>query len=321
MLAYIYAHGTAHWHPRHPRNKTDELGLNMKILILGATGMLGSTLFRVFRSSTAHDVIGTVRNSSMLRFFSSEDVSALLPGIDAADLDGLTDLLYACKPSVVINCIGLIKQFELSNDPLAVLPVNALFPHRLARICEAIGARLVHISTDCVFSGNRGSYTEEDISDAVDLYGRSKSLGELVDYDRSITLRTSIIGREIVTNHSLVDWFLSQEGSTLGYQKAIFSGVPTVELANIIKNIVVPKADLKGLYHVSANPISKFDLLQLIAKQYEKQIEIVPDGRVVIDRSLNSMRFREVTGYAPPDWTELIRRMYEDDPRREKQNV
>jgi dTDP-4-dehydrorhamnose reductase len=183
-----------------------------------------------------------------------------------------------------------------------------LLPHRLARHCALAGARLVHISTDCVFSGARGGYLESDPSDAMDLYGRSKYLGE-VDYPHAITLRTSIIGHELGTAHGLVGWFLSQRSSVKGYRRAVFSGLPTVELAKLIRDHVIPRTELRGLYHVSAAPIDKYSLLGLISDTYDFRIEIVPDDQVVIDRSLNSSRFRAASGWNPAEWPALIQAM------------
>jgi dTDP-4-dehydrorhamnose reductase len=292
-----------------------------KVLILGISGMLGSSMFRAFRASASFEVIGTVRSSSALQHFSDHDARAIVAGIDILDADLLEAAVRQQRPNFVINCVGLIKQFAASNDPLVALPLNAMFPHRLARLCAPLGVRVIHISTDCVFSGRAGQYTETDIPDADDLYGISKALGELHDYRNAVTLRTSIIGRELNTAHSLVDWFLAQQGEVRGYRQAIFSGLPTSELANVVRDIVIPNAELFGLYHVSATPISKYDLLHLIARQYGKDIRIDPDDRVRIDRSLNSSRFTRATKYHPPGWPELVRRMYENDHRRGAGNV
>jgi dTDP-4-dehydrorhamnose reductase len=293
----------------------------MKVLIVGASGMLGAVVFRSFLSCGNFEVVATVRDSSILRFFSESEASFLLTDIDVLDESRLASLLNSERPDIVINCVGLIKQLPSASDPLIALPINALFPHRLAHLCRLLQARLIHISTDCVFSGAVGNYTEHDVTDAQDLYGRSKLLGEVVESENAVTLRTSIIGRGLNTTHSLVDWFLAQESTVPGYAKAIFSGLPSSELAQIIRDIVVPHKELSGLYHVSAAPISKFDLLHLIARQYGKAIKIVPDDRMVIDRSLNSSKFTRATGYRAPEWTELIRRMYDTDSHRKILNV
>lgn len=282
----------------------------MKVLILGASGMLGNAMLRVFGQSEGFEAVGSVRSERALGLLSEALHGRVVSGVDVENIDSLTRLFARVRPNLVINCIGVVKQLAEADDPLVVIPLNALLPHRLAHLCDVAGARFIHISTDCVFSGDKGMYTEADTCDAKDLYGQSKYLGE-VDYPNAITLRTSIIGHELAGVQSLVGWFLSQKGSVLGFRRAVFSGLPTVELARVIRDHVIPHPELHGLYHVSANPINKFDLLSMVARAYEKKIDIVPDDKLIIDRSLDSSRFREVTGYKPPNWLELVRRMRE----------
>lgn len=281
----------------------------MKVIILGATGMLGNAVFRLLSEQRDLDVWGTIRSPSAARNFNSSLQTKLIPHMDVLQQDCLVDLFRKHTPDVVINCIGLIKQIDSANDALAVLPVNSMLPHRLSRMCETVGARLVHISTDCVFSGSKGDYTEADVSDAHDLYGKSKFIGEVIESVSAITLRTSIIGHEINSQLSLVDWFLAQQGSVKGYSKAIFSGLPTVELARVIRDYVLTQPNLVGLYHVSVAPIDKCSLLRLIAETYGKKIQIDDDTQVQIDRSLDSSKFRHATGYQPPSWKVLIESM------------
>jgi len=280
-----------------------------RVLILGVTGMLGSAVFKTFTTDPAHEVWGTMRAPGG-RSFSQASRERLLSGADVLDQDSLVATMASVRPDVVINCVGLIKQLADAKDPLTALPINAMLPHRLARLCALSRARLIHISTDCVFSGSKGGYVESDVSDAEDLYGKSKYIGELHDVPHAITLRTSIIGHELNSQHSLVDWFLTQEGSVRGFSRAVFSGLPTVELARVMKDFVLPHPELNGLYHVAAQPIAKLDLLSLIARQYGKSIEINPDAALVIDRSLNSERFTEATGYKAPTWPQLIELMH-----------
>jgi dTDP-4-dehydrorhamnose reductase len=280
----------------------------MKILVLGVTGMLGNAVLRLFAQDRVHQVFGSIRSTGALRLLPRELHSNVICGVNVENIDSLTHLFAVVHPDVVINCVGLVKQLAEADDALAAIPINALLPHRLARLCEVAGARLVHMSTDCIFSGAKGMYTEADASDAKDLYGRSKYLGE-VDYPHAITLRTSIIGHELDGVRSLIGWFLAQEGSVKGFKRAIFSGLPTVEIARVIRDHVIPQPELHGLYHVSAEPISKFDLLTLVAQTYRKTIDVSADDQLVIDRSLDSTRFRQVTGFAPKPWPELIRSM------------
>ena len=282
----------------------------IKILVLGATGMLGNAVLRLFAQSAGYEAVGSARSTSALRLLPADLSDRVICGVDVEHVDSLISLFSKVQPDVVINCIGLVKQLAEADDPLAAIPINSLLPHRLARLCGVAGARLVHMSTDCIFSGAKGMYTEADMSDAKDLYGRSKYLGE-VDYPHAITLRTSIIGYELNGGHSLVGWFLAQQGSVKGFRRAIFSGLPTVELARVIRDHVIPHPELHGVHHVSADPINKFDLLTLISNVYGKKIDIAEDDIFIIDRSLDSSRFREATGYQPQPWPELVRRMYE----------
>lgn len=283
-----------------------------KIVILGATGMLGHTLFARLSEQKNLDVYATARNKEALsQWFTPRLLEKIFSDVDADNFVSIVKILGEVKPDTVINCIGIIKQLPEAQDPIASITMNALFPHRLAAACKAARARMIHISTDCVFSGDKGNYTEKDRPDAVDLYGRTKLLGE-VEYPHCITLRTSIIGHELKGKHGLIEWFLSQEGKVRGFTHAIYSGFPTVEMARIISEYVIPNKDVKGLYHVSSHPISKYDLLRLVAERYGKKIEIEQYDDFCCDRSLDSGRFRSLTGYNPPSWPELVEKMYHD---------
>jgi dTDP-4-dehydrorhamnose reductase len=282
----------------------------MKILVLGANGMLGHVMLRTLAADRSHDVTGTVRSAALLHALAAGWGARLISGIDVVQPDALIRAFADVRPDLVVNCVGLVKQLADARDPLHAIPVNALLPHRLAALCQVAGARLVHVSTDCVFAGSRGHYREEDAADAEDLYGRSKLLGE-VDYPHALTLRTSIIGPELSGNHGLLAWFLSQPGTVRGYRRAIFSGLPTVELATVIRDRVLPRPDLHGLYHVASSSIDKYELLRLIAAAYARSNGITPDDVVAVDRSLDGSRFAAATGYVAAPWPELVRRMHE----------
>lgn len=271
--------------------------------------MLGNAVVRVMFENQHLEVFGTLRSNNVPEVFSKKIASKIVAGIDVTNHDSLVKLFTDVRPDVVINCIGLVKQLAEVDDPLVALPINAMLPHQLANLCGLAGARLVHISTDCVFSGAKGNYKETDVSDATDLYGKSKYIGE-VNYPHAITLRTSIIGHELQSAHGLVGWFLAQQGSCKGFKRAVFSGLPTTVLATIIRDVVLPKLELSGVYHVASKPISKYDLLNLVAKVYEKAIDIIPDDELVIDRSLNADRFKSATGYEASEWDDLIRTMH-----------
>ena len=282
----------------------------MKVIVLGAAGMLGSTIYRVLGAVEGIEVVGTVRSDRSAAMVPTISGGRLRIEPDVTDADAQIRLLSEESPDVLINCIGIIKQLTTAKDPIIALTVNTFLPHRLERLCRLSGTRLIHYSTDCIFDGSRGGYVETDESDAKDLYGKSKFLGEVAG-PSCITLRTSIIGHELGSAYSLIDWFLAQEGQIKGFTGAIFSGLPTIAHAWLLRDVVLPAPKLCGLYHVSANPISKFDLLSLVAKTYGKDITIEPSDTLKIDRSLDSSRFRAVTGYVPPDWNNLISAMYD----------
>jgi dTDP-4-dehydrorhamnose reductase len=282
----------------------------MRTLVLGASGMLGHAVVRVLAAGDdALQVVAVSRSLDLRARFPQLSHIESITGVDAENTDALLDVIAHVRPACVINCIGVVKQHRGASDPLVALPINAMLPHRLAHLCALSGARLIHISTDCVFQGVRGNYKEDDVSDATDLYGKSKYIGE-VGGANAITLRTSIIGPELRGAQGLIEWFLSRQETIRGYKNVIFSGLPTVELARVIRDFVLPHKELSGVFHVAATPISKFDLLSLVAKVYGKDIMIEPDHTVRIDRSLDASRFNAVTGYVAPAWPDLVAMMH-----------
>lgn len=290
---------------------------SMKILILGATGMLGYSLFSNLIEHANLSVFGTVRSIAGKEHFFKESQHQLITNVDAYDISSLQHAIETVSPNVVINCVGLIKQQGISKQHIDAIKINALLPHELANICDQFDAKLIHFSTDCVFTGDVGLYTEDSIPDARDLYGKSKYLGE-VSYGKHLTLRTSIIGHELTSAVSLVDWFLSQGESTKGFSKALFSGLPTCYIAKLLIDYILPNPEVAGLLHLSVDPIDKYTLLQLIAKQYQKKITIAESQELVIDRSLNSDKFRQLTQFNPSSWSELVEFMYTDYSKRYK---
>jgi dTDP-4-dehydrorhamnose reductase len=283
-----------------------------RILIFGVSGMLGHTLFKSMSRNPNFDVFGSTRNKAgLLSYFSADEFRRIRDQVDADNFDSLMRAFASIQPDIIINCIGLIKQLRISSDPLTTITVNAQLPHRISLAARTAGARMIHISTDCIFSGSKGNYTEADVSDATDLYGRTKYLGEL-EYPHCVTLRTSIIGHELRTDLSLIDWFLNQTGTVKGFTKAIYTGFPTVEMERIITNHVIPNENLSGMYHVSSAPISKFDLLSLVKSVYKKQIDIERFDGFAIDRSLDSSKFQLATGYKPPGWDSMVEDMFAD---------
>lgn len=289
----------------------------MKVLVLGGNGMFGSMVAKVLDEHNAYNVEQTIRPGVRLH---AGIANIKTHRCDVLNTDALMHVLVENRPDCVINCTGLIKQRPEAANVLAIFPINALFPHRLACICKGIGARLIQFSTDCVFSGTVGNYGDNDQADMRDYYGLSKWLGEVRDKKHVLTLRTSIIGHEVDSAFQLVDWFLSQEGSVKGFCRAIFSGFPTVEIGRILADYVLQKPELSGVYNISADPISKYDLLHIIRDVYGKRIEIVSDDEVQIDRSLDSSVMRELLGYTPPQWPEMIKWMRDTRPDLLKEN-
>lgn len=278
----------------------------MKILILGGSGMLGHRLW--INLSKYHETWVTIRgDNAQFPDVPEFPRQYIRQHVDALIFDEVIRALASIQPDLVINCIGLIKQQgHLAKDPIFSISLNALLPHRISLICRSANIRMIHISTDCVFSGKRGNYTEADQSDAEDLYGRTKFLGEVAYPPHTITLRTSIVGRELKTHLGLIEWFLAQNTTIRGFKKAIYTGFTTDELSRIILEYVIPHPELVGVYHVSSNAISKYDLLMLIRQITSHPVEIIPDETFECDRSLDSSRFRQATGYIPPSWEEMI---------------
>ena len=269
--------------------------------------MLGNAVFRVLSEDPGLHVFGTVRRIESSRFFVSELASRLIVVENLECYNQLEQLFATQNPNVVINCTALRE--PMASDAINSINIYSLLPHRLEHLCRLHGVRLIQISTDGVFSGSRGGYSEDDFPDASDLYGIAKILGEVRE-THAITMRTSIIGHELQSKTGLLEWFLSQGDQCRCYTRSIFSGFPTIVLAQIIRDVILSRPKLYGIYHIASQPISKFDLLQLVAKKYGKIINIVPDDTVVLDRSLSANRFETATGYSPPDWATLIDTMY-----------
>ena len=281
-----------------------------KVLILGSTGLLGSTILKYFSIKSNFKCFGTIRKSSdkkKLKYINK----VKLYKVDFDKSRSLRKVFSMIKPNLVINCIGVVKQVLNNNMNSEIIRVNSFLPHYLSELAnENNEIRFIHFSTDCVFSGLKGRYLESDVTDAKDIYGVSKMLGE-VDKSNTLTLRTSIIGQELQTNYSLLNWFLSQKKQIKGYKNAIFSGLTAPEIARVIHNYVIPNKKIRGIYHLSGKPISKYDLLYILKKIYKKKIKIVPDLKIKINRSLNSNLFQKATGYKPQTWNKLIEEMYE----------
>ena len=270
--------------------------------------MLGHKAFEILSLNDKYEVFGTLRNENEIKQYFSEFKNSrnIFSKIDALNFRTVSDLIDDLRPDVVLNCIGIIKQLKESNNALLSIEINSLFPHKLANHLEGSKTRLIHISTDCVFSGNKGNYTEDDYSDAKDLYGKTKFLGELLCFKNSITLRTSIIGPELKGKLSLLEWFLAQKETINGYTNAIYSGFPTIEIINIIENYIIPNPQFYGLYNASSIPISKYELLKIISKVYKKEIIINPLNNFRSDKSLNCDRFIKDFKFKQKPWPQMV---------------
>jgi dTDP-4-dehydrorhamnose reductase len=285
------------------------------ILVLGADGMLGHKMFQRL-GARFPGTRGTLRTSTRDPRFADVALlqgDAIVEGVDAMDEAALRARIDALRPDVLVNCVGVIKQRDAAHDPIPSITINALLPHRLAAWLRPWNGRLIHFSTDCVFSGRRGRYREDDLPDAEDLYGRTKFLGETRDTPNALTLRTSIVGRELFHHQSLLDWFLAQRGTVRGFTRVIYSGVTTNHLAEVVGDVIERHRDLRGLYQVASEPIAKHDLLRLVKEAFGKtDVEIVPDDREVSDRSLDGSRFAAATGYRCPPWPALVAELAAD---------
>jgi dTDP-4-dehydrorhamnose reductase len=287
----------------------------MRVLIVGGDGMLGHQL--LVSLAGRHDVKVTLRqDSGAYRTLGLFDAENAFFGVDVRKPEALADVVSGWKPEGIVNAIGVVKQRQDAHDAVMAIEVNALFPHRLREMAARVGGRVVHLSTDCVFSGRKGNYTPDDVPDASDLYGRSKLLGEIGE-PGGLTLRTSMIGLELSRKQGLVEWFLASRGKVKGFRRAIFSGLTTAELARLIERLLTEHRDLSGLWHAAAAPIDKYSLLSRLARELGRtDIEIVPDDALVCDRSLNGEAFTHATGYHAPSWDDMLRELAESVRRR-----
>ena len=284
----------------------------MRIIVLGSSGLIGNTITKFFLNQSKYETFGILRDLEKISFFDDKYHKNFIYIDNILDFEKFEKILIKSKPKLIINCLGITNKF-LKNNFKSVeesIKINALFPHRLHEICSKIDARLIHLSTDCVFSGRKGFYKEDDIPDPLDIYGRSKLLGEL-NYSNSLTIRKSVIGHEFLSRNGLLEWFLNKKETVEGYKNAIFSGLTVLELAKIIDKYIIPNKRLSGIIHVAGNPISKYELLYLISNEYQKKINIIPNESLKIDRTLNSNLFNDITGYQMKDWKELISSMRE----------
>ncbi len=273
--------------------------------------MLGHKLTQRF--SKTFDIFSTIRGKfGDYEKYGIFEKAKTVESVDVEKSDDIRKVFENVKPDVIVNCVGVIKQQPSAKDAVSAIKINALLPHQLAEFADEFGAKLISISTDCVFDGKDGNFSENDFPNPNDLYGKSKQLGEVI-HGNHLTIRSSFIGRELCTSHSLLEWFLSNQGKTIkGFANALYSGFPTVIFADIISDLISNHEEIKGLYHVSSEPINKFDLLNLIKEEFHIEVDIERYEDFRIDRSLDSTKFREATGFRPRPWAEMIREMAQD---------
>lgn len=281
-------------------------------MIFGSNGLLGNTFTRYFLSKENYETLGVVRNHYKISYFHEKFHSNFLIIKNIFDVNKLEKEIRNFKPNAIINCLGLTNKIKSRNADFfeKYIQINSLFPHQLYRICDNYGIRLIQLSTDCVFSGKKGFYNELDHPDPTDIYGKSKLLGEL-NYKNCLTIRKSVIGHEFFSKNGLLEWFLNKNEYVEGYRKAIFSGLTCLELAEILSLYILPQKDLYGILHISGQPVSKYDLLKEIAEEYNKNINIIPNDTIKIDRSMDASIFNKLSGYKPKLWSELIKSMHE----------
>lgn len=284
----------------------------MRILVLGASGMIGHRLFWEL-AHLGHDVYGSVRSpGEKFNQFVTKFNNKIFKSIDARQFSTVSSLLEKIKPDLIINAIGIVKQNKNANDWEQCIELNSLFPQRLALECAQRKIRMIQLSTDCVFSGEKGNYTEQDWPDATDCYGKSKILGEVVGNPFVLTVRTSTVGNEIENRKGLLEWFLNSTGEVKGFKGALYSGFTTKELAKVFHEHVFPQQNLSGLYHISAPVINKFELLQIFKKHFKKEINIVQDDSLKVKRDLCDNKFRKVTKFVKPDWDKMVEELARD---------
>lgn len=289
----------------------------MRILVFGSGGMIGHKLTQVFAQRA--EVWATVRSApQVVSHFTGVPTSRLINSLDATDPGQVAESLDRARPDVVVNAVGLIKQSPQISDGLLTQRLNVELPHQLSRECVKRGVRLVHFSTDCVFSGRTGNYSEVDTPDADDAYGRSKAKGEVLG-PGALVIRTSTVGREITGFHGLLEWFLSHPpGAVPGYSRAIWSGFPSVTLANLVLDILESQPDLTGLYNLASLPVNKFQLLSWLSEAFGGawQVQQLPEPE--LDRSLDGSRLVAATGIAIPSWPQMIDDLLHDSMRHDK---
>jgi dTDP-4-dehydrorhamnose reductase len=275
--------------------------------------MLGHRLFLSLKDD--HDVRFTYRSAKTdaERDFVQNHSLHSIENIDVTDTIRLEEEIKKFQPTLVINCTGVIEKETIKNQPHLAYSINSVFPHKAAALGLKHQYRFIHISTDCIFDGESGNYKEDSPVKPEGDYAISKQLGEVTQMENTLTIRASIIGRELGRNKSLVEWFLNNS-KVGGYENVFFSGLPTFTLSKIIIHDLIPSMDLYGLIHISSNKISKLKLLELINEKYKLGKLINPTIGPELNRHLNSEYYSKIFSKKVPDWNEIITDLLLDDP-------
>lgn len=289
----------------------------MRILVLGATGMLGHTIYKFLNQSDEIECYGSIRNTKDKEFFDSHLSKKTRIFNDFNNLKKLEKFIKKIKPQIILNCIGLIKQRDNSDNQPEAIFINSLLPHQISKVCNELGIRFIHFSTDCVFSGRKGNYKESDLPDARDIYGLSKFMGE-INGKNNLTIRTSIIGHELKNSLGLLEWFLGEKKDIKGYSRAIFSGLTTLEVSRFLLDHIFKNNKIYGVYHLASEPITKLKLLKIINNVYKCKKNIISSSSLKINRSLDGSKLIEVTKYKVPNWEEMIKDLYRWNKNYEK---
>jgi dTDP-4-dehydrorhamnose reductase len=278
----------------------------MRILILGVSGLIGHKLLQEL--SLDFEVFGTLRRNKIeygdLALFDGENI---IENIDILDFESLTKVFRAINPEVILNCIGITKRKIDINYPALAISINAYFPHKLASWAKEYQKRVIHFSTDCVFDGKIGNYNEESLTTAEDIYGRTKALGE-INYNHTLTIRSSFIGQELFNKTELLDWFLAQNGKKIyGFKNTFYSGVSTIFMAQLVKNIILNFPELSGVYQLAPEkPISKFDLLNIAKYAFNVNVEIMPDEANIHRPTLDASKLKNKINLVVPSWHKMM---------------
>ena len=279
----------------------------MRIIILGASGLIGHKLLQ--KLSNDFDVYATLHRSKesygLMPLFSGQNI---IDEVDVSDFENVSAILHSVNPNVILNCIGITPRKDEINNLYKVIKINSLFPHQLANWAKVNNKRVIHFSTDCVFNGSTGNYTENSLTTAEDVYGRTKALGE-INYSHTLTIRSSFIGQELFGKTELLDWFLNQEGKRInGFTNTLYSGVSTNFMTHVVKTIILNAPELSGLYQLAPDkPISKYELLCIAKRAFDVNIEIIPENEYVHTPTLNGSKLKDNIKINVPSWKEMMK--------------